>query len=147
MANLTRPITLPITFPLTQPVTGAWRRSSTPGFSLTAQTIAEDADLGDVIGTFTPSNLGALTVSSYAIIADPDGKFDIDGDDLLVDGALDYETDEFHSVTVRMTLSDASTVDRVFSIAVTDVVEVIDPFVANMNMAEIRNVVYAAATH
>lgn len=98
-----------------------------PSFSLAAQTVAEDAALNTVIGAFTPSNLGALTVSSYAITADPDSKFNISGSNLRVNGALDYETATSHSVTVRMTLSDASTVDRTFAITVTDVSEGVAP--------------------
>lgn len=100
---------------------------SVPAISITASSIAEDASLTDVIGTLAVINLGDLTVSSYAITADPDNKFDLDGADLIVDGALDYETATSHSVTIEATLSDASTVEGIFTITVTDVEETAFP--------------------
>lgn len=102
---------------------GNGRRNSGPYITLSASTIPEDAALNDVIGTLSVANLGILTVSSYAITADPDDVFDLDGADLIVDGALDYETATSHSVTIEATLSDASTVSRQFTITVTDVSE------------------------
>lgn len=93
-----------------------------PALLLSASIAPEDADIGDVIGALSVSSLPeGVTVSSYAVTADADDKFDIDVDELIVDGALDYETAIQHSVTIEATLSDASTIEREFTITVTNI--------------------------
>jgi len=123
--------------PLGLSLVGKWGGGeAVPRVQLSATSIAEDAEVGDAVGTLSVSNLGALTVSSYAITADPDSKFTIDTDALETAASLDYETATSHSVTIEATLSDASTVSRTFTIAVTDVAvegPVTDPGVTAIN--------------
>ena len=49
--------------------------------------------------------------------------FTIDGTTLKLSGTLDYETDESHTVTVRVTDSSGGTYDETFTINVGDVAE------------------------
>lgn len=99
---------------------------STPAVSVGltgSHTLSELAEIGDVIGTLSVSNLaGGVTVSSYAITADPDSKFVIAGTSLNLNAALDYEVATSHSVTVQATLSSAATVSKIFIITITDFV-------------------------
>lgn len=128
MTVLRSPLRSVLRSPLYSPLVGKWGGGeAVPRVQLSATSIAESAEIGTIIGVLSVSNLGALTVSGYAITADPDSKFGIVADELVLDDAVDYETDTSHSVTIRATLSDASTVDRTFAITVTDVTELSPP--------------------
>jgi hypothetical protein len=122
-------MTLPINTPTHSPLRSAlhsplvWKWGGGPEVQLSSTTIAEDAADNTVVGALSVANLGVLTVSSYAITADPSNKFAIVGTDLTIDELLDYETATSHTVTIQATLSDASTTSRTFSISVTDVDE------------------------
>lgn len=120
-APLRSAIHSPIRQPVRSPSDDKW--GSTPQVGLSANSIDEDALDNAVVGALSVANLGDLTVSSYAITADPDAKFAIVGTDLTIDELLDYETATSHSVTIETTLSDASTVSRQFTITVNNVFE------------------------
>jgi hypothetical protein len=86
---------------------------------LSASTIAEDAGVGDAVGTLSVSNgSGSYT---FTLTDDAGGLFAIDGDDLEVDGALDYETATSHSITVEADNGVDDPISRQFTITVTDV--------------------------
>lgn len=100
-----------------------WGGSGSSGLSLqlSASSIAEDAASGATVGVLSVTNgSGSYT---YSITADPDSKFDIDGDELITDAALDYETATSHSVTVEADNGVDDPISRVFTITVTDVDE------------------------
>lgn len=81
--------------------------------------VAEDASVGDVVGTLSVSNAsGSYT---FTIIADPDSKFAIDGDDLKVDAALDYDTATSHPVTIEAENGVDDPISRTFTISVIEV--------------------------
>jgi len=93
-----------------------------PGIRLSAESIAENAASGSVVGTLSVANgSGSYT---FSITADPDSKFAIDGDDLETDATLDYETATSHSVTIEADNGVDDPISRVFTITVTNVLEV-----------------------
>lgn len=103
---------------------GASRHSGdpVPTIQLSATSIAEDAASGSIVGALSVSNgSGSYT---YSITADPDSKFAIDGSNLETDATLDYETDTSHSVTIEADNGVDDPISRVFTITVTNVLEV-----------------------
>jgi hypothetical protein len=95
--------------------------TATPRISLTATTIAEDAAVGDPVGTLSVVNgSGSYT---FSITADPDSKFAIDGATLETAAALDYETATTHSVTIEADNGVDPPLSRTFLIGVTNVFE------------------------
>lgn len=93
-----------------------------PGIRLSADTIAEDASVNDVIGLLSVAN-GSGTYT-FTITADPDSKFQIANDDeLQVADTLDYEAATSHSVTIEADNGVDDPISRTFTINVTDVVE------------------------
>jgi hypothetical protein len=122
---MTLPLHSPLHSPLRSPLHSAieWKWGGGPEVRLSSTSVNETASIADLVGVLSVVNLGILTVSSYAITADPDSKFVLDGVDntrLELEATVDYSTKTAHSVTIQATLSDASTVSRTFSIAVID---------------------------
>jgi hypothetical protein len=118
-APLRSPLHSPLRSALRSPFASKW--GNEPQVRLSATSINETAADNAVVGALTVANLPTgITVSSYAITADPDNKFAIVSTDLTIDEDVDYSTDPSHSVTIEATLSDASTVSRTFTIAVLD---------------------------
>jgi len=91
--------------------------------TLSSTSINETASNGTVIGT-----LGAVDADlpgdsfTYSIIADPDNKFNIVGNELRKNGNLNFENANSHSVTIRVN-DGVNTYDEVFTINVNDVNE------------------------
>lgn len=75
-----------------------------------------------LLGAVDPDGSGTFT---YAVLHDPDAKFQIVGNQLQVrNGAvLDYEAKPAHQVTIRVTDQGGLTYDEVFTVAVNDVTE------------------------
>lgn len=89
-----------------------------------SHTVAEDASVSTVIGgslSFSDPDAGAT--GTFTLTDDAGGLFDIDGTNVIVAGALDYETAASHNITVRFTDQGGLTYDEVFAVTVTDVVE------------------------
>jgi Ca2+-binding RTX toxin-like protein len=95
--------------------------------SLSNTRIAENSIAGTRIGVLAAVDLDAEDQLFYSIVSDPDGKFQIAGNELqLKPGArLDYETKTSHNVTIRVTDSRGGTEDKLFTINVDDVPEVV----------------------
>jgi Ca2+-binding RTX toxin-like protein len=91
--------------------------------TLTNASVAENTANGTIIGSLSATDADAGDTATFSIVADPDGKFGIVNGQLVVAGALDFETKAQHSVTVRATDAGGLTVDRTFIIAVTDIFE------------------------
>jgi hypothetical protein len=87
-------------------------------------TIAEDADIADIIGTL--SVVGGSGTYAFGIDSDPDGKFSIVPAEafLRVGAGLDYEADTSHDVTIVADNGVDPTFTRTFTITVTNVLEV-----------------------
>lgn len=98
--------------------------ASWPTITLDAAIIAEDANVGDLVGNLAVAD-GSGSYA-FSITADPDGKFQLDaGDDsqLEVGGAPDYETATSHLVTIEADNGVDAPITRQFTISVTNVVE------------------------
>jgi hypothetical protein len=92
-----------------------------PGISLSGTTVAEDAPQGAVIGVLSVRDgHGAYT---FSIADDPDGKFQVDGNELQVAAALDFEAAASHQVRIRANRGAEPAIFRTFNIQVTDVAE------------------------
>ena len=90
---------------------------------LSNETAAEDLAVGSTIGVLSATDPDAGDTASFSIVADADAKFTIVGDELRLDGALDFETDASHAVTDRITDGAGLFHDEAFVITVTDVNE------------------------
>jgi hypothetical protein len=91
-----------------------------------ANTVAEDAIVGTLVGlTGLATDADATDNVTYSLSDDAGGRFAIDSGTgvVTVNGALDYEINTSHSVTVLATSSDGSTSSQAFTIDVTDVSE------------------------
>jgi hypothetical protein len=108
-APLNSPLHSPLRSPLRSPFASKW--GADPQVVLTAYTVNETALVGDLVATISVANLPTgITADSYAITADPDTKFVLDGVDdtrLELEATVDYSTD-------------ASTVSRTIAIGVLD---------------------------
>lgn len=90
-----------------------------------SHSVAEDAALGTVIGgalSFTDPDVG--DTGTFSMIDDAGGLFELNGSNqVVVAGALDYETATSHNITIRFTDAGGLSYDEVFAITVTDVSE------------------------
>lgn len=97
----------------------------TPPFLLSASSVRGGSPIGTVVGTLRPWNdAGSAT---YTITADPDNKFTIVGNELRLDGSVDFGTDPSHSVTVQQDIGGDLT-SRTF------VITVYEPFANNYSL-------------
>ena len=88
-------------------------------------TVAENASTGTTVG-ITALGTDAdrdVSISSYALTDDAGGLFAINSSTgvVTVNGAIDYESKQSHTITVKATSSDNSATTKDFTIAVTDV--------------------------
>ncbi|HEY1065675.1 MAG TPA: hypothetical protein VGE52_06190, partial [Pirellulales bacterium] len=88
--------------------------------SLSNNTVVTGSATGAVIGVLTGTDPNAGDSLTFTIQNDPDAKFAIVGNELRVNGVLDYETATSHSVTIRVFDGEYS-YDKVFTINVTNV--------------------------
>jgi len=93
--------------------------------TLSASAIAENSANGTVVGTVTGVDPDAGDDLTYTLTDDAGGRFAIDetsGEITVASGALlDYETEVSHSVTVRVTDHGGLSVDKQFTLDVTNV--------------------------
>lgn len=87
---------------------------------LSASSINEDTGLSSVVATISANGNPA---STFSIVADPDNKFNISGSNLILDGALNYESKTSHTVTIRADNGVGNPHEQEFTINVNDVVE------------------------
>lgn len=105
----------------TQILRGPSNRAPTD-IALSASTIAEDAELGAVVGALTATDPEMDTVT-FSMVDDAGGRFGISDTNLIVTGVLDFETATSHNITIRATDAGGATYDELFVITVTDVSE------------------------
>ena len=91
--------------------------------ALSASTVTEGAAAGTVVGTLqdvVDPNL--VDIHTFSLVDNASGRFQLVGAELqLVDGALlDFETTASHDITVRVTDAAGLTLDKIFTIDVTD---------------------------
>ncbi len=94
---------------------------------LSADTVAENAANGTVVGTITGTDPNVGDVLHYSLINNAGGRFAIDtntGVITVANGALlDFESVASHAITVRVTDQDGLTFDKSFTINVADLNE------------------------
>lgn len=98
------------------------RNAAPSDIALSAATVAEDADLGHVIGALSATDPEEQAVT-FSLVSDAGGLFGVSGSNLIVTGVLDFETEDAHEITVRATDEGGATYDENFTITVTDVAE------------------------
>ena len=91
---------------------------------LVPNTVAEDAELGTLIGITALASDGDVTnnVVTYSLDDSAGGRFAIDAHTglITVAGALDFETAASHTITIRATSTDGSYAIETFTILVSD---------------------------
>ncbi|MFO0700790.1 MAG: DUF4347 domain-containing protein [Nitrospira sp.] len=96
--------------------------------TLTGDTVAENAATGTVVGTAAGVDPDAGDTKSYSLTDTAGGRFAINastGQITVADGSLlNYEANASHTITVQVTDSGGLTVDKTFTIGVSDVKEV-----------------------
>ncbi len=94
---------------------------------LSANTVAENAANGTVVGTISGTDLDTGDTKAYTFTDSAGGRFAINsttGEITVADGTLlNYEAAASHNVTVRVTDSGGLTYDETFTITLTDVNE------------------------
>lgn len=78
---------------------------------------------GAVVGTFSAKDPDSNETFTYTLMGDASGRFELDGDTLVVkDGSLiDYETTTSHTITVQVTDSDGNNYTTSFTLSVRDI--------------------------
>lgn len=89
--------------------------SAATEITLTSTSVNENAGIGTTIG-FISAN--ATPTATYSKAADPDGKFRVEDNRLVLDGVVDRSASSSHSVTLRAT-NVAGTYEETFTISVT----------------------------
>jgi hypothetical protein len=112
-----------LTWSVGQLYAGLWEGAAegVTRINLSNLSIPEDASIGDLVGTMSVS--GGSGTYTFSLTDDAGGLFAIDGADLEVAGALDYETATSHGITVEADNGVDTPISRGFTINVTDVVE------------------------
>lgn len=85
--------------------------------------IKENSAVNTLVGTLSTEDVFSDDVFTYKLITNPGGLFRIDGNRILVNGLIDYESAKSHSVIVRTTDSGGKYRDQTITISVTDVYE------------------------
>lgn len=104
--------------------------ADTPGpsdITLTKTEISESASIGAKIADIIP--LGGLGPYVFTLIDDPDSKFSVIGNELLVNDTLDASVSNQHSITIRVEDANSNTFNKSFIIDVLPVSAAIDYFV------------------
>lgn len=89
--------------------------------SISNASVPEDLAVGLTVGVLSATDADAGDTFTFSIVLDADNKFAIDGNELIIDNALDYETADSHDVTVRATDSHGAFFDEILTITVTDI--------------------------
>ena len=101
--------------------------SAPTDISLSADTIAENNEIGDVIGTLSTTDPDAENTFTYSLVSgegDTDNaSFSIDGSGLIANEVFDYEVKSSYSVRIRSTDQGELYYEKPFTITVTDVIE------------------------
>jgi len=89
--------------------------------------IAENSANSTAVGTVTGSDIDSGDTQTWSLIDSEGGRFAIDPSTGIVtvndSSLLDYEGSTSHSITVRVTDEEGATLDKVFSVTISDVAE------------------------
>jgi gliding motility-associated-like protein len=97
--------------------------------ALSASSINENVAAGSTVGSFSSTDLDASNTFTYSFVSGTgstdNGSFTISGNSLKITSSPDYEIKNSYSIRVRTTDQGGLTYDKVFSIAINDVTELI----------------------
>ncbi|MBM3964795.1 MAG: choice-of-anchor D domain-containing protein [Planctomycetes bacterium] len=97
--------------------------------ALNPSSVLENSAIGTVVGSLSTTDTDVLTdfVFTYTLVSGAggadNGKFAIAGDKLLVNGPIDFETQNLFSIRVRSTDAGGLWVEKIFSVSAIDVNE------------------------
>ncbi|XP_022098055.1 protocadherin Fat 4-like [Acanthaster planci] len=86
--------------------------------TLTSNTIGEHAAVGDQVGTILASDPDQGQDQTFSLLSSGHGKFDIQGDQLLVAGSLNFEHVNTYSVVVQVEDSGSPRLSNVMTFAI-----------------------------
>jgi hypothetical protein len=109
--------------------------AAVPTILLSSSTVPESATIGTVVGALSVI-LGSGSYT-FTLTDDAGGLFAVDGDDLEVAGALDYETASSHSITVEADNGVDPVLTRSFTITVTNIDE--GSYLPSLDLSDTRN--------
>ncbi len=92
--------------------------------TLSANVIAENAVLGQIVGSLSTTDADAGETFVYSLINNSEQLFGVNGVDLVVSGALDFEAASSHDITVQVTDSGGNAYVKTFTVDVTNIVGV-----------------------
>lgn len=103
-------------------VINTWDLIGPSDMELSATSVAENAEMGSVVGSLTTIDLSIYygETFTYELTDDANGFFALDGDQIVVAGALDFETATSHDITVKVTDGDGHVFEKTFNIGVDD---------------------------
>ncbi|MGN7884186.1 beta strand repeat-containing protein, partial [Ensifer sp. 22460] len=99
---------------------------SPTSLALSAAQVAENSAQGTVVGTFSSTDPDSGDTLAYTLVDDAGGLFALSGDQLVVNGALDFETASSHQITARVTDGSGNTYDKVFTIGIADIEDTVN---------------------
>jgi hypothetical protein len=112
-------------------VTGSASNSAPTDIALSSSSIEENQSVNTVVGNFTTTDLNIGDTFTYSLVSGTgstdNASFNINGAQLRTSASFDYETKNSYSIRVRTTDQGSLSFEKVFTISVTDVVE-IPPF-------------------
>ena len=92
--------------------------------SLSGNAVTENSAVGTVVGSLSATDPDAAESFTFTLIDDAGGRFAISGSNIVVAGALDFETAMSHQVTIRVTDAGGLFRTETFAITVTNVNEI-----------------------
>jgi Ca2+-binding RTX toxin-like protein len=96
--------------------------NATPAdIALSNDSVDENSPNGTVVGQLSASDPDAGETFTFELVDDAGGRFAINGTDLVVAGALDFEAATSHEITIRVTDSADNTYEETFTIDVNNV--------------------------
>jgi VCBS repeat-containing protein len=90
---------------------------------LSGATVAENSNVGSVVGALSATDPDAGDPATFSLTDSAGGLFAISGNNLVVNGPINYEAAQSLQVTVRVTDGGGLSYDKNFTIGVTDVNE------------------------
>ena len=104
-------------------ILNAWDLIAPTDIALSSLTVTEGVEAGSEVGTLKTTDLSSYygETFTYTLLDDAGGRFALDGDKIVVAGAIDYETATSHAIRVRVTDGDGHTFEKTLTISVTDV--------------------------
>ncbi len=87
---------------------------------LSASSVEENSVAGTEVATLTTQDGSTGDTFTYELIDDAGGRFALNGDRIVVAGALDYETATSHNIKVKVTDSQGHTFEKTLTIGVED---------------------------